>query len=170
MPKSSAHARSMTSASCNGGELTTIVGGGFSCDRTNTELLSTALPEMLHVTRDCTRGLPHIAHLVDMIDAESRAPTAGSDGVIRVWDLVSQEQTAKLTGHEDVVVDVAYSPDGRLISSASRDKTVRVWDVSAEQERFVLRAARNWYTSVGFSSDGKTIVTGDGDNAANALH
>lgn len=36
-----------------------------------------------------------------------------------------------LTGHESVVRDLVFTPNGRLsLVSASRDKTLRVWDLA----------------------------------------
>jgi WD40 repeat protein len=32
------------------------------------------------------------------------------------------------SGHSDVVCDVAWSPHGSLIASASQDQTVQVWE------------------------------------------
>jgi len=39
-----------------------------------------------------------------------------------------------LTGHEDGVNAVSYSPDGRLIGSGSNDGTVRIWDIRTSEE------------------------------------
>lgn len=38
-----------------------------------------------------------------------------------------------LSGHQDVVRDLSFTPNGNLILvSASRDKTLRVWDLSRD--------------------------------------
>ena len=58
-----------------------------------------------------------------------RAVSGGHDGTVRVWDLDTGQQQAKLSGHDGPVAAVAISADGRRAVSGGHDGTVRAWDL-----------------------------------------
>ena len=55
------------------------------------------------------------------------AGSAKGDSNVRLWDVFTGQQTARLSGHTDSINGVVGLPDGKSFVSASSDGTARVW-------------------------------------------
>jgi WD40 repeat protein len=71
-----------------------------------------------------------------------------------------------LQGHTDVIQNVALSPDGKTIASASDDGTVKIWELEGDNSSPIkeIKDQGGWVRAVVFLSDRQIITAGQDKN------
>lgn len=83
-----------------------------------------------------------------------------------LWDNKKGQNIFELKGHKGFIYDAAFSPNGKVIVTASGDTTARLWDSKNGKTITILKGHTKGIRSAAFSPDGKTIVTASVDGTA----
>ena len=95
-------------------------------------------------------------------------------GSIKIINLEYGKVVGILTGHTNVVTDLAIAKDKLMLVSASADKTARIWDIDYVQyvknvvipksTSTLLEDHSDVVTSIDITANGKRVVTGSRDH------
>jgi WD40 repeat protein len=102
------------------------------------------------------------------ISPDGKYLASDSQDGARVWQFLPAEATEEprlevvhsFSGHNGPVLGVTFSPDGRLLATASADSTVRTWNLATGQAQAVYRGHEGRAASVSFHPDGHTLASG----------
>ena len=82
---------------------------------------------------------------------------------IALIDSATGKEVRKLSGHEERILDVAFSADGKSLASTAEDLTCRIWDVKTGKQQSVLATNKLKAVKPALSPDGKRVAWWDED-------
>jgi hypothetical protein len=79
-------------------------------------------------------------------------------------DAATGVERCVLQGHADVVVALAFSPDGRMLASGDPQGVVKLWDVAgqAAPKTIESKAFPEEVAALAFAPDGRTLAVAEG--------
>src|SRR5262249_33728153 len=78
--------------------------------------------------------------------------------VIKQFDIATELEVRRLTGHAKEISSLAISPDGKRLATVGEDRTARLRDWMTGRELAAFRTEIN-PVAIGFTRDSRTLTT-----------
>jgi WD40 repeat protein len=84
--------------------------------------------------------------------------TGCQDGTARLWEAATGTLQRTAAPHQDAILCLAFSPNGRRLATGSGDRTVRVWDARTATPLGPPLWHPDGVQALAFSPDGRSIL------------
>ena len=95
--------------------------------------------------------------------AGRRVITSSHDDTVRVWDVASGREIARLEGVGSEPLCAIFAPDEERVLTGHRDGRIRIWDLDDQKMIAELIGHSEYVYSLARSPDGETVISGSGD-------
>jgi WD40 repeat protein len=89
------------------------------------------------------------------------------EGIVKLWNVASGRELAVLKGHGSFVTVLKFSPDGKVLASATQsfkgskwEIELKLWDILGRKELVTIRGNGYYESVLEFTPDGKTLAWG----------
>ena len=89
--------------------------------------------------------------------------SGSTDGVIRLWNVTSEQPLNAFEAHTSAVWSVAFSSDGKTLASGDADGVIRLWNVTTGRLKQTLEGHTDDVRSIAFSPDDSILASGSLD-------
>ncbi|XP_042298534.1 notchless protein homolog 1 [Sceloporus undulatus] len=94
-----------------------------------------------------------------------RLVSGSDDFTLFLWvPAEDKKPLERMTGHQALINQVLFSPDTRIIASASFDKSVKLWDGKTGKYLASLRGHVSAVYQIAWSADSRLLVSGSSDS------
>ncbi len=138
-----------------------------AADRT-VKVWDTGTGERLFTMSEALDGLNTLA----LDPTGTKVAAAGLDKSIRIWSLGEKSGTMvqSLIAHEDAILKLAWSPDGKYLVSTAADRTLKIFKADDLTEVKAFAKQPDWVLSLAYSPDGKSFAAGRYDGSLAILN
>uniref|UniRef100_A0A672ULR2 Notchless protein homolog 1 n=1 Tax=Strigops habroptila TaxID=2489341 RepID=A0A672ULR2_STRHB len=94
-----------------------------------------------------------------------RLVSGSDDFTLFLWRPAEDKKPLeRMTGHQALINQVLFSPDARIIASASFDKSIKLWDGRTGKYLTSLRGHVSAVYQIAWSADSRLLVSGSSDS------
>jgi WD40 repeat protein len=116
--------------------------------------------------REWERSLTHIPQVDRFLPGVTRAIVSAAGNGMRLWNLDTGKCLKHYVGHEQGILSVAATPDGRCLISGGMDRLVKIWDTLTGECLQTFGDHQNWVFAVAVSPIAPLAASASPDGTA----